>query len=103
MGNNKLWIGSLAAMIISGCAWHEPTRVQDDFGNSVRTMIAEQLYDANVAREPLIGGPDTLAGSAAASSVGGYEVASKEARLQRSRTTGSPIPVVGTISDTKKD
>ena len=81
-----------------GCSWHEPTRVENDFGKSVRLMIAEQLYDPEAAVEPSLAGPEGLDGSAAIFSIDGYVTASQEARIERTKTAGSPIPVVGTTS-----
>lgn len=83
---------------VAGCSWHEPTRVEDDFGKSVRLMIAEQLYDPEAAVEPALDGPDGLDGNAAQSSIDGYFSASQQARTQRTKTVGSPIPVVGTAT-----
>lgn len=83
---------------VAGCSWHEPTRVQDDFGKSVRLMIAEQLYDPEAAIEPELAGPDGLNGNAAQSAINGYISASQQARTQRTKTVGSPIPVVGTAT-----
>ena len=89
---------ALVPIAIVGCSWSEPTRVENDFGKSVRLMIAEQLYDPGAAMEPAPEGPEELNGSAALSSVNGYITASQQARTQRTSTDGSPIPVVGTTS-----
>lgn len=90
-------------LMLGGCAWNETPRVDQDFGNSVRLMIAEQLYDPEAAREPELAAPDSLDGDAAVSAIKGYGTASSEARVERTRTTGSPIPVVGTISDVEDE
>lgn len=45
----------LLTMLLSGCAStaNEPTRVQEDFGQSVRQMTNAQIYDPAAARKPL--------------------------------------------------
>lgn len=91
---------ALALLLVAliGCSWHEPSRVEADFGKSVRLMIAEQLYDPDAAVNPAVAGPQTLDGNAAQSSINGYVSASEQARIERTKTIGSPIPVVGTTS-----
>lgn len=62
----KKYIGytalTLLLVAMAGCSWHEPTRVENDFGKSVRLMIAEQLYDPEAAVEPAPEGPDYWVG-----------------------------------------
>ncbi len=93
----KILFFIIATPVLSNCAWHEPARVEGDFGSSVRQMIAEQLYDPQIARDPSQAALEAL-GSSAQSSIDGVETASQQARVQRTSTTGSPIPVVGTTS-----
>ena len=98
MMNVKTRTTSLAFLglsALSSCAWYETPRVDADFGVSVRQMIAEQIYDPEVASEPALYGPDAHTGDAADSAIEAYLRASAEARVQRSRTTGSPLPIVG--------
>lgn len=88
-----------ASVAIAGCFLTEPTRVQEDFGTSVRQMVAEQIYDPTTAHNPEALGPTTLGGNAAGASIDGYQKASEQARRERTRTVGSPIPAVGTTSE----
>lgn len=85
-------------LLISGCAWNETSRVDTDFGNSVRNMVAEQIFDPEVAHDPPILGPSTLPGYAAKAAVDGQSTAASEARVQRERSERSPIPVTGVTS-----
>lgn len=87
-------------LVITACTFPDPSRVEADFGNSVRNMVAEQIYDPAIASDPELFGPDELAGDVAAASVANYEAASREARRDRGRTPNSPLPVVGTVSET---
>lgn len=98
-----LYFLALGFPMLSSCAWNEPTRVEKDFGNSVRSMIAEQLYDPQTARQPQRTAPETLSGAAALSAIEGYNAAARGAREQRVRQTGSPLPVVGTVSGTEEN
>lgn len=93
------YISVVLSLTSTSCAWTEPTRVEADFGNSVRLMVAEQLYDPATARDPLVDAPEVLSGAAAQAAIDGQAAAAREARLQRVRTTGSPIPTVGVVSD----
>ncbi len=48
-------LGFVAAMLLAGCAMTastDPTRVENDFGNSVRQMVDGQIYDTKAARKP---------------------------------------------------
>lgn len=93
----------VAAMtFISGCAWHDLSRVDSDFGLSVKQMVAEQIFDPETASEPAVYGPATLSGNTADAAIAGYEKASAEARIERTRNIESPIPAVGIISGTEE-
>lgn len=48
-----------------GCGFSEPRRVENDFGNSVRQMVQEQIHDPATASEPLVNAPDYLDGESA--------------------------------------
>lgn len=89
---------STTVLLISSCGWHDTTRVDSDFGTSVRLMVAEQIYDPEAAHAPAVLGPSTLKGNVADSAIEGYEKAAKEARVQRVKIPNSPIPVVGVTS-----
>ncbi len=42
----------LAAMTLAACTTTDPTRVEEDFGNSVRHMVNAQIYDQEAAQNP---------------------------------------------------
>jgi type IV pilus biogenesis protein CpaD/CtpE len=43
----------LPALLLGGCVTStDPTKVEDDFGQSVRQMITAQTYNPNAARTP---------------------------------------------------
>ena len=95
----KLSLATLLGMsALSSCTWYETPRVESDFGVSVRQMVAAQIYDPKAASEPSLFGPDAHTGDAANIAVEAYLRASAQARVQRSRTSGSPIPIVGTAT-----
>lgn len=65
MKNQDLLIAVFAALILTctGCATQD--RTESDFGNSVRQMTEQQIYDMNAAASPdpnavLGGDPDRL-------------------------------------------
>ncbi len=83
---------------VSSCAFQDPKRVEDDFGNSVRTMIAEQIYDPAVAQTPSPNVPGLL-GDAATTSLDTYGAAGRQTRNERTRNAQSAVPISGTASD----
>jgi len=97
-GSRTISIAALSVILLSfnlGCAaWNEPARVEKDFGNSVRAMIAEQIYAPEAAQYPSLEVP-SLDGTAASSGIAGSAAAAEEARNPRVRRTASPIPVTG--------
>lgn len=70
---------SLTFLVIScvGCGFSEPRRVQNDFGNSVRQMVKEQIHDPATASQPLLNAPDILDGISADNSVDAYQTGKK--------------------------
>ncbi len=40
------------SITMAACASTDPTRVEDDFGNSVRHMVQSQIYDKEAANNP---------------------------------------------------
>lgn len=89
----------LTVSLLTACGFSEPTRVEKDFGVSVRNMVAAQIYDPEVAADPEVLGPETLAGPAAQASVEGQLSAAQQARVNRQRDPRSPLPVVGIASE----
>lgn len=73
----------LATLLVSGCSFQNPTRVENDFGVSVRTMVAAQIYDPEAAAEPAILGPETLGGDAAQISVDRYLELYREGKITK--------------------
>ena len=72
------------ALGLSGCII-DPTHVEDDFGNSVRQMVAAQIYDPEAATMPDPEPPLLVDGVAASQSVIGYrEDAKREDRTASS-------------------
>lgn len=94
----RLLLGSGIVLLVTACSWTEPARVEEDFGRSVRNMVAEQIFDPATARTPSTGVPG-IDGTAASAAVAGYGKAAGEARVERVKQDGSPIPVVGIISE----
>jgi len=90
------------AMLSGGCAWHEPDRVERDFGESVRQMVQEQIHDKQAAARPAASGPDLLDGVTADTMLRTYRDATAEARVFRQQQPGNPVPVTakGAKSDT---
>ena len=41
-----------ACLTLAACVTTDPTRVEEDFGNSVRHMVNAQIYDPEAARNP---------------------------------------------------
>ncbi|MEA3411731.1 MAG: hypothetical protein U9R74_09350 [Pseudomonadota bacterium] len=66
MRNSEKTLGSgalLALLLTAGCSTtQEPTRVDDDFGNSVRNMIDAQIYNHAAAQNPPVDPPLALDG-----------------------------------------
>ena len=87
-----------AGLLLGGCSFQDPSRVESDFGVSVRSMVSAQIYDPEAAAEPAVLGPATLGGVAATAAVDGYQNASRDARVERQRSTRSPLPIVGITS-----
>ena len=54
---------TLISIFVSGCSSTDPTRVEADYGNSVRNMIEAQIYDPDAAKYPPSEPPTTLDGS----------------------------------------
>ena len=53
----------IAALCLTvGCASTDATRVESDFGKSVRNMVQSQIYDPKAAQNPRIDPPLTLDG-----------------------------------------
>ena len=51
------------SIAITACNTSAPTRVEEDYGNSVNQMIQAQILDPNAAAFPAEDGPDSLDGS----------------------------------------
>ena len=51
---NSLGAVFVSAFLVAGCATTDtdPSRVEDDFGNSVRHMVNAQIYDPVAAQNP---------------------------------------------------
>lgn len=90
-----------STIVLTSCAaWNEPSRVETDFGQSVRAMVAAQIYDVQAAQNPSLEVPP-LQGTAADAGIYGYAGAASQARQQRTDSTGSPLPIVGIATDSK--
>ena len=86
---------ALAALALAGgCAWQEPGRVESDFGNSVRQMIAAQIDDPRAASAPAVDGPNRLDGPTSQIGLESYRGATGGARVFRDqRSSSNPVPV----------
>lgn len=43
---------ALSFLALGGCSFYDASRVDADFGNSVRQMVDEQIYDKQAASNP---------------------------------------------------
>ncbi len=46
------FVAFTAAVLLAGCASTDATRVEEDFGTSVRQMVDAQIYDPEAAKNP---------------------------------------------------
>lgn len=53
---------TLAVLLAAGCASTDPTRVEEDFGNSVRHMVREQTQNPQAAENPAMELPNGMDG-----------------------------------------
>ncbi|MGR9013179.1 MAG: hypothetical protein ACU83U_05990 [Gammaproteobacteria bacterium] len=62
LGRIELGFLAISLTLIGGCAeWSStPTRVQDDFGASVRNMVLQQTYNPAKAQSPTALAPDGI-------------------------------------------
>ena len=93
----KLVIGKYVALAgclligLGGCS-ADPKYVEADFGNSVRQMVAAQIYDPVVASDPVEEPPELLDGTGASESVTGYrQSARRSSARNQSSTDGASI------------
>ena len=65
---------SLSALITSGCGTiaGDMTKVEEDYGNSVRQMVQAQIYDPNAANFPSRQGPMSSDGDKAVRTLESY-------------------------------
>lgn len=69
---NKMCLGAFILVCsLSSCAM-DPVYVEQDFGNSVRQMVAAQISDPDTAANPSPDAPYLLDGVSAEESVNGY-------------------------------
>ena len=94
---------ALAALVAGGCAWHEPARVEEDFGESVRQMVQAQIHDPQTAARPAVNGPELLDGTTADISIEGYRQSASEARTIRTQRPDNPVPVTGIAAEAETD
>lgn len=52
MMNMSRLILTVSALLLAGCATTDPSRVEADFGNSVRQMTSAQILDPAAAQNP---------------------------------------------------
>ena len=72
-----------SALALGGCII-DPTHVEEDFGSSVRQMIAGQIYDPEAASNPDENAPALVDGVAVTRAIEGYrEDAKREERRER--------------------
>lgn len=78
------YLSALALFTTLASCSMDPVYVEEDFGNSVRQMIAAQISDPEAATNPSPDAPDLLDGVSAEESVLGYRNdAKREANTQR--------------------
>lgn len=69
----RVVIGILVVLLTS-CSFYAPLRVEEDFGNSVRQMVQEQIYDKQAASAPAVDGPNTLDGEYGDATINEYRI-----------------------------
>lgn len=75
-----------AVVLLNACTTYDPVRVEDDFGKSVRSMVSNQIYDANAP------------GQHAGQPPGGLDGTQAEAVLKKQReSVGNPTDVESPI------
>ncbi len=74
-------------VLLGGCS-ADPKYVEEDFGNSVRQMVAAQIYDPVTASNPAEEPPELLDGAGASESVTGYRESARR-RSTRNQSAGS--------------
>jgi type IV pilus biogenesis protein CpaD/CtpE len=76
--------GLLTCVVVAGCSMHEPTRVDENFGNSVRHMVQMQTYNPEAARRPSTEPPTELDGEKAGAVLDSYRTAvGKPSEIQK--------------------
>ena len=72
-----LAFAALLQLSVSGCI-SDPKHVEDDFGTSVKQMVAAQIYDPAAASRPDLIPPLILDGEVAGAGVDGYREGAKK-------------------------
>jgi hypothetical protein len=67
--------GFVTCALLAGCSMHEPTRVDENFGNSVRHMVEVQTYNPQAARAPSTEPPTQMDGQKGAAVLDSYRSA----------------------------
>lgn len=60
--NVTRFTGLISCALLAACSMHEPTRVDENFGNSVRHMVEVQTYNPEAARKPSTEPPTAMDG-----------------------------------------
>jgi hypothetical protein len=68
------YIFAISLQLLSGCSqWNsDPTRLQADYGQSVRAMVSNQLYNPSKSQAPAALAPDGIEANKADSLLTGY-------------------------------
>ena len=76
---------------LTACSFMDPVEVEEDFGQSVRQMVQEQIYDTQTAHQPALNAPDVLDGVSGAYAIDGYRANAKTSRDNK------PTPETGRL------
>ena len=68
------YLFAISLYLLTGCAqWNsDPARLQADYGQSVRAMISNQLYNPSKSQTPAVLAPDGMEANKADSLLTGY-------------------------------
>lgn len=76
--------------LLSACWYHGPTRVEEEFGLSVRQMVDEQIFTPGDVVRTKEQSPQPLGGAEAVKTIDRYNQSAKRAALKNKTVQRSP-------------